>query len=356
MVMLLCLFTGFGTCPQENTRDSQAIEPTQEILALTPEIRAYLHERVSKNLSPHDKVMALIDVIFSEKGLGLTYGNHRTKTAVETFASREGNCLSFTSLFVAMARELGLPAQFQEVLNVSTYNKRGQVVINNKHMNALVMVNGRRMVVDFYPYADRKQQMNRTLKDTLAFAHYYNNKGAEAFTQGAFDLAQAYFQKAAEVAPEFSRTFSNMGVLHKRLGEYALAEQAYRQAIALDREDYTAMSNLAQLYQALGKEDLANDLERKVERHRNRNPYYHFALGLEKYEAGRYRESLAHFHKATRLHPRESDFFHALARSHWQLGESEEARRYLQLAERFAMSEDDRDRFHSKLDALLAQQ
>ena len=38
-----------------------------------------------------------------------------TRTASETFRARRGNCLSFSNMFVAMARDVGLDVQFQEV-------------------------------------------------------------------------------------------------------------------------------------------------------------------------------------------------------------------------------------------------
>ncbi|MCB1048952.1 MAG: tetratricopeptide repeat protein [Acidobacteria bacterium] len=345
--MLLFILFCFG--------DALHVESPQEIMALSPEMQTYISGAISDTEGQKEKVYALIDLIFSEKHLGLTYGNNRTRTASETFESRQGNCLSFTSMFVAMARHVGLSAQFQEVLDVSTYNKRGQVVVNNKHMNAIVMVNGRRLEVDFQPYAERKKHLTRIVSDAQAFAHFYNNKGAEAFADNHWDLSNAYFHAAMQVEPNFARTYSNYGVLLKRLGDLKGAEEAYLKALDLDDDEYTAMSNLAQLYEGIGRADLAEKFQRKVERHRNKNPYYHYSLALDDYDVGNYGSAIDHLKKALRLHPRESDFYHAIARAYWQTGDQKTARKNLELAERFAMSEEERSRYNMKLDLLFAQ-
>ena len=60
-----------------------------------------------------------------------------TRTASATFHDRQGNCLSFTMLFVGLARAAGLTASYQSVEVPPTWSNDGQVVIAN-HVNAVV--------------------------------------------------------------------------------------------------------------------------------------------------------------------------------------------------------------------------
>ena len=72
-----------------------------------------------------------------------------TRTASDTFHDRQGNCLSFTMLFVALAREAGLTANYQSVQVQPTWANDGQVVIAS-HVNAVVRTGfGEETVVDF---------------------------------------------------------------------------------------------------------------------------------------------------------------------------------------------------------------
>ena len=72
-----------------------------------------------------------------------------TRTASDTFHDRQGNCLSFTMLFVGLARAAGLTANYQSVEVPPTWANDGQVVIAS-HVNAVVRTGfGEETVVDF---------------------------------------------------------------------------------------------------------------------------------------------------------------------------------------------------------------
>ncbi|MCB1041538.1 MAG: tetratricopeptide repeat protein [Acidobacteria bacterium] len=326
----------------------------EEFLYLNDDMKAFLAEHVSSYHASSQRLHALVFSIFGKDGLGLTYGNQTTKTPIETYETRNGNCMSFTTMFVAMARHVGIRAYFQEVEDFPTWDKRGEVVINNKHMNAVVMVDGRVMEVDFLPYQNKRRRYARRISDTKAMAHYYNNKGAEAFAAGDRETARVNFEFALKLDGEFARAWSNMGVLQRHEGALQQAETCYLNAIEYNRFEYTAMSNLAYLYQATGREELAKKYASKVERYRNRNPFYHFDIAHEAHLAGNLEEAIHSYKRAINLRPKESDFYHAIAQVYYELGDSKQVEKNLKLAERFALTPDEKLRYSSKLDFLAA--
>jgi len=332
-------------------------EPPQiadvDLMALSDEMKAFLHEHVQSKHNTRQRLVSLVWAIFDEDKLNLTYGNHRTKTAQETFASRTGNCLSFTNMFVAMARYLEIPAHFQEIVDMSRWDRRGDVVMNNKHMNVRVLINGRHYEIDFFPFEEKKRHMVRRISDEVALGHFYNNKGAEAYAKKEYQLARAYFEKALETAPKMSQAWSNLGVALRKLGHLQRAEDCYLKAIKYNRFEYTAMSNLVQLYHAMGQSEKAERYMRKVERHRNKNPYHHFVLGENAYESGDIKASVSHFKRAIRLHQKDPEFYLALARSYYKLGDTHRTEKFLRLARKWS-SIDEKDRYNDKLEALLA--
>ncbi|MDY7093650.1 MAG: transglutaminase domain-containing protein, partial [Acidobacteriota bacterium] len=123
----------------------------EEVLALTPEIRRFLDSRISFNMDRETRFLNLQSAVFGKHGLEITYGNTETRTVAETFRERSGNCLSFTLLFTAMARYLGLPAYFLEVDEVLSWDLRGEVVLNNRHMFSEVELYNAIRRVDFLP-------------------------------------------------------------------------------------------------------------------------------------------------------------------------------------------------------------
>ena len=72
-----------------------------------------------------------------------------TRTASGTFHDRQGNCLSFTMLFVALARAVDLYATLSSVDVPPTWSYDGTVVVAN-HVNTVVRTGGgEETVVDF---------------------------------------------------------------------------------------------------------------------------------------------------------------------------------------------------------------
>jgi hypothetical protein len=87
--------------------------------------------------------------------LGTDYDARRTGTAEEALRSRAGNCLFLSILFVAMARELGVDARFQQLEVMPEWDMEGDVLFAARHVNVYGRLHGRsEYVTDFYPYPD----------------------------------------------------------------------------------------------------------------------------------------------------------------------------------------------------------
>jgi len=326
--------------------------PQTEIMALNDEMKAFLAASIEPTNDPGKRLESLVNAIFNEQFLNLTYDNSRTRTAEETFAARNGNCLSFTLMFVAMARHIGLDAKFQEVENQPTWNKRGDLVVLSRHINATVMLPGRMAEVDFNPYAERREFIKKVVPDTRAFAQFYNNLGAELFSSRQFQDAIPYFKKAVDISPTLSFAWSNLGVAYKNTQHLAMAEMAYQEAIRLDPREYTAMVNLATLYRDTGRIDEANAYLEKVDRFRRKNPYYHFHLGERAFADGRYEDALSHYKDATRRKTKEHEFHFAIAKAYARLGQIERASQALAKARDFAPDLFNETRYSQKLEKL----
>lgn len=351
MLTALLLVFMLNDKPLDFTEAQQV--PDVDVMALSDEMKAFLDEHVSMD-NPLHRFQKLVYVVFNDEFLNLTYDNSRTKTAAETFQDRNGNCLSFTNMFVAMARYVDLESRFQEVNIVPTWDRNGRVVMLNRHINAVVQIFGRKYVVDFNPNAERINAKTWVVADSRALAQYYNNVGAEYFSHGATDKARAYFMKAVQTDPQVPFIWSNLGVSYSLSKMEAEAEYAYLKALDLNGDEYTAMHNLAKLYSRTERFSDAARYERRVQAYRERNPYYHFNQGEEAYTVGNYDEALKHYRRALRRKPKEHDFLFGLAKAYARLGDHNHAEEYLKKAAEFAPDRYNKHRYNQKLQLLTA--
>lgn len=284
------------------------IKTSRDLLALDPKMAKFLVEQIKFSQARKARLNSLIDAIFAKDGLGITYGNTRTKTALETFQTKSGNCLSFTVLFVAMARHLGLNAYFQEVSEVMSWDQRGNLLVSNKHMFAEVEIDNGATQVDFLPGAEKRYKRIRRISDERALAHFWNNVGAERLTEGDLEGAVADFRRALEADPTLTPAIVNLGVAERRRGNSEAAEQGFLAALEVDKDEFSAASNLVSLYLAHGREADAEPYRKRVENYLQQNPFHHYRLGVVNAEKGRMEAALDHMKEAVRRMPEDPAF------------------------------------------------
>ncbi|MDJ0839351.1 MAG: tetratricopeptide repeat protein [Acidobacteriota bacterium] len=331
IVGLLLLFAQTPLSPE-----AQVLMEESQFLALTDEIKDYLAEHVAVVKGALPRLSALSDVIFEEQFLALSYSNDYTRNAVETFEERTGNCLSFTAMFVAMAREVGLEAYFQEVELAPTWDRKGHVSVLMRHINALILIDGKVFIMDFNPFSGSKVRINRPVTDERALAHYYNNRGAEHYGAGEYESALANFLKAVQVDQTLSYAWSGAGLSQNRLGRFQEAERTLIKATQVNKRDMVAMNNLVAFYTGHDRLEEAGALERRVQKHRARNPFYHYYLANRAINEEDWEAVVKHLKNAIRLKRKQHDFHALLADTYLRMGKTDRARRHLNKALRYA--------------------
>lgn len=284
-----------------------AIPSSDDVFGLDAEMLAFVAPTAVIR-DPHRKLLALLRGM-DERGLFSLDYDETTRTAGATFHDRQGNCLSFTMLFVGLARAAGLTATYQSVTVPPTWISDGQVVIAN-HVNSVVRTAfGEDTVVDFNIREYEGQEKRRKVDDDYALALFYTNLGAEALLRNDYPVSFAHFRAAAGVYPDMAGLWVNLGVLYARNDLHTQAESAYLHALEADAYEESALANLAVVYRDLGELELAAAYHERVQKYRARNPYYHFALATQAYEQGRLPDALAALRKALRLKHDESRFY-----------------------------------------------
>lgn len=316
--------------------------PDVDMLALDDEIIAYLDANVSTQGSDREIVERLQQLLFDPEYLNIQYDEVKTRTAIEAFNDREGNCLSVVSLYIAMARHFGLDAQFQTVKVRPRWDLRGELLVISEHINAVGRFGqSTYYVVDFTPEITVQQLTSSTISDLESRALYFNNLGVESLILEDFDKSLGFFKNALWIDPTLSIAWNNIGTAYSRAGEKELAEYAYMKAYFIDNTNAIAINNLVKYYYNIGDYERSNRYAKAVQRFNNKNPYYHYTMGNVAYSEADYELAKSHYLNAIRRKEVEPVFYLALSKTYEQLGDERAAVKMYDMARLMVFASDE---------------
>ncbi len=326
-----------------------------DMLEMTPEMVEFVTSYMDGARNRYARMQRLVYAIIGDGNFELVYDD-KTRTAAETFRDARGNCLSFTNLFIAMARYLEIHAEYQEVDIPPDWSIVGDSFFFSQHVNVLVDLGvGLQRVVDFNMYDFQEKYDRRTISDARARAHYFSNIGVDHMMNGETTLAYANFRQAILEDRWFSPAWINMGILHRREKYPNYSEAAYRQALEIYQFNLIAMSNLANLYEEEGKTELAEKYLARVQSHRMRNPYYRYQIANSAFIDGDYKTAIKNLTYAIGKREDEDRFYFLLSLSYLMSGEKEEAQRWMKKAEEVAAESENQQKYSHKLNLLISQ-
>lgn len=329
-----------------------AAPPTPaDIMAVPAPLRLQFRALTATARSPDERLHRLVDFLFDPQGLGMTYDADANHTVAESYATRKANCLSFTLLAIALAREAGLDAYGQEIAETLAWRQEKNTIYRTHHVNAGVRIHQRRLTVDVAWEEVIARKPPRHIRDERLLVHYYNNRAAQLMEEGRMDDALRHADRALALDPAYAATWSNTGVLHLRRGDVAKAVAYYRHALHLDPANSGALSNLVAYFQRTGNARAAAPLEARLARVLARDPFHHFLMGVEHERRGAFDLAVRDYRKAIELFPEEHRFHFGLARAYFQRGDTRRAGVALARAEQLSDG-DDRRLYHAKLDTL----
>lgn len=315
-------------------------------------MREFVRHHTATATTEKQKTRAILNAILKEGTINLQYNLVKTYSARDAYEAREGNCLSFTNLFVALAREAGLNVFYQRVDIPPTWDEIGGAYIYNLHINAVVdMAPLGRTAVDFDVASFSKQYHMWEVSDQHAEAQFHNNMGVHRLGKKEFSAAFLHFKRAIEISPDIGYFWTNLGTLYRRAGHEIHAEHAFLKAIKV-ASDPAAMSNLALLYNSQRKIKQARYYNNQVKIYHSKNPYYQYHLAEKAYAANEFEKVKDMLEQAIRLRSDDHRFYRLLALAQLQTGDIKSAGKNFQQAASKATSSSDRKKYSHKYDTL----
>ncbi len=325
-LLFVLMLTGCAVSPEPIARvpafegDAIPVVAEVDVLAATEAMRAAVLEEIAGG-SARSRFEALNRFIIDPDGLGFHYDLWRTSTAEQAFVDRRGNCVAFSNLYIALAREIGLEAYYQEARTMPDWEERGDAIVMGFHVNVAVRIDGVTYTVDVDDQVAERVTNLRIVSDDRGAAHFYNNHAAEGLLEDELPVAYAYASHALTLAPDTSFIWSNLGLVLARNGQPDDAILAFEQAIALDSSNLSAMNNLAGLLRDRGELARADELDAHVLARRRSDPFYWWLLGKRSLAAGNTEQAVAHFERAVERRPEDARLRRALTEARVANGE-----------------------------------
>jgi Flp pilus assembly protein TadD len=284
--------------------------PHFDIFAITPQMEAFAKKAVRHSDGYFEKVKSLHVALLSSPqsgGYGIAYSAYITEVPITTFEQRKANCLSFTLLYVALARAVGIDAFVNEVEIPPTWdlrNKKEMVFL--RHVNVKVPMNRETVsilkrddvVIDLEMERYRANYPQHEISDLAAAAQFYSNRAMEFMENGNLVDSFLSLRKSIGLNDQQSYVWSNLGALYSRQHLWREAELAYLHGLELNPDDLTVMNNLSYLYRQMGNKELMQKYSRLAQRYRESNPFFQYTLALSAFDQGDYEQSLQFVQKA----------------------------------------------------------
>ena len=333
-----------------------------EVFALTDRMRDYVHTDIAPQLRRDGNQLGLFNALRDSGQLKLEYDAAITRNAAEAFSARTGNCLSLAILTAALADEIGLDVQFQNVLGERTISRNGDLLFYNDHVNLELrdtrnddrsVATGKvAMVIDFLPARDRRGRAVRSVSKPTLLAMYMNNRAAESLAAGKIDDAYWWARAAIQQEPRYTATYNTLGVIYRRHGQTQAALSLLNYALTLEPGNIAAMSNIIPLLEGVGKTRESAQWQQRLRQLQSLPPFYFFEQGrlaMQEQQFERARELFAKEIERTKYY---HEFHFWLGLAYVGLHQPELARKHFAIAEANATTRADAKRYQEALDAL----
>ena len=323
--------------------------PSPDLLAIDDEMRDFV-ARYADLPRERQRLMSLHRAVRGPGTLGIEYDPEAEGSAREVFSRGSANCLSYATLFIALAREAGLDANYQWLKVRPQWTLQGERVMLSLHVNVIVSV-GRedKFMVDIDPLPSREITGTRALRDSDATALYHANIAMYALSEGRVEESWLHSARALQLSPEMALLWVNIGAVYRAAGQHRTAEAYYLRALEIDPWNDSAMNNLVVLYALEGRDSEQAYWNEKVEKYRDANPYYHAWLGDQAADDQDWPRAISYYTKAIALHPQDSRLLYAMGLAYQAMDDAEQASGYIRLAIEHATLRSDIDAYQLRL-------
>ncbi|MBC3812826.1 tetratricopeptide repeat protein [Undibacterium aquatile] len=347
---------GFGPAPTSIN--------AEDVMAVSKEMHTYIKNEITTQLRGKSPQKALFEALSTKGQIKLEYDAEMTRNAAQAFNARSGNCLSLVLMTAALAKELGMNVQFQNVMMNESWSRNNDIYFAVGHVN-IVLGNksvfrnsaqeySQSMVIDFLPPKDLRGQRAELIAEATVIAMYFNNRAAESLAQHQVNDAYWFARAALMSDPDFIAAYNTLGVVYHQHGDLALSENVFKQILSKEKENTMALSNLIEVLRKVDRQSEAQVYADRLANLQPNAPFHYFNRGMAAMDRGEYAEAKALFKREIKRDPNYDEFHLWLALAHLKLGETKDAIEELTLAQANSTTRKARNLYAGKLERIKA--
>ncbi len=295
-------------------------------MALTPAMAAAARQ-VGGAGSDQERLDRLRAALQNGRDYTIEYERGTTFSAVDTFENRRGNCVSFTNLFIALARSLGIRVQAALVSNRGISEREGNLIVTYNHMVAAYALGGGSVkIYDFYGTQLEPGARLTLLDDWAVAAIRASNDGISHLGLGETSEAVRDLEIAVKLAPQIGSLHANLALAKWRAGDVTGAFATIERGLAAEPGCPSLLQNLAALYVDEGKPAEARAALAALDV-RRASPYAFIVRGDLELRAGDPKAAIRNYRKAASLDPKLADPWLSIASAELSRGRPDAARK-----------------------------
>ena len=352
-VDLAWVLAGAGTLPA----DGGGLEGLDSLMHVSDEMHRFAEEATRGRHGVVRKTAALVAALSEDDGLRLQYDASATLTAEQAFTQRRANCLSYTLLFAALARDVGVNVEFNDVEIPPVWDLGdARTSLLYRHLNLRIEV-----APPIYQVVDVSGQdydpsfEQQVIPDVQAEAQFYNNRAMELLLADQPADALRHELRALELSPKASFLWVNLANLYLRQDQLRAARIAVERGLALDRSSMLGYETAALVYRGLSQPRLAEAFHQRAQEFLDQNPYYHYQLALAALDRRDERTAYEETRRAIELRQQEPRFYFLLALLENRRGEAHLAEDNMQMVMELTRDPAQQERFRNKFARLKTQ-
>lgn len=301
--------------------------PVPYLLAPHPEMKAFILGIGKQRTDTLVRLKTLLRAL-AEKGYFTdSYLADATQTASQSFVNRRGNCLSYTAMFVVLARMASLDVSFQVADVPPAWTAGSDYLVRRTHINALVenlridSADRQEVTVDFDTINNLDRYETKVISDAYANSLFLANLAVRKLQAGDNLTGFKYLREGISLAPRNVDLWINLAAFYATQQAPEQAQAAYLKALEIQPRSRAVHAGLARTYARLKRQALAEHHQERARHYQTLNPYYHFSLAQRALQEANYPRALEAINDALELKRSHGGFHYLKAVTLQQLGD-----------------------------------
>ncbi len=303
------------------------------------EIDDSIKREIEKNMAfeepPHLRFRQILRYLYANGFLNFDYDINSTTNAQETFEKKRGNCLSYTGLFVALARYMNVPVNFAYLSEIVDFEEKEGSYVVSSHIAAEFNDKQKTILVDFNRQRENFKLYER-IDDKTAYCLFYNNIAVSKITEGKLEEAEKILNFLLEIKPFQKEILNNKGVLLIKKGKYEEALYFYKNMVVSGIVYQPSLSNGLLVANILKRNNDIEEFTKELKEFSEKDPLLLYQQAVDLAREQNFKGAIAELKKAIAEQPRNAFLQATLAVFYFKNGELQKAKKAFQRAKKIS--------------------